>query len=71
LPDLACTRYAWSSYHTGGANFAFCDGAVHYLPNGIANDPSQQNCNKPVPANYPLLVLYFASDGYTYTGPEF
>jgi hypothetical protein len=34
LPDLACTRYAWSSYHTGGAN------AVHYLPNGIANDPS-------------------------------
>jgi prepilin-type N-terminal cleavage/methylation domain-containing protein/prepilin-type processing-associated H-X9-DG protein len=70
-PDSSCTRYAWSSYHMSGANFAFCDGSAHYLSNSIANDPSQQSCNKPVPANFPLLVLYFASDGYVLSGVDF
>jgi prepilin-type N-terminal cleavage/methylation domain-containing protein/prepilin-type processing-associated H-X9-DG protein len=71
LPDDSCTRFAWSSYHVGGANFVFCDGAVHFLLNGLANDPSQQNCNKPVPANFPLFNLYFASDGYVVNGSDF
>ncbi len=62
-PDSACTRYAWSSFHSRGANFAFCDGSVHLLPNTIATDPRQQGCAKPVPANFPLMNLYFASDG--------
>ncbi len=70
-PDSGCTRYAWASYHFNGANFAFCDGSVHYLKNSIGNDPNQQNCNKPVPANYPLLNLYFASDGYIVNGNDF
>jgi prepilin-type N-terminal cleavage/methylation domain-containing protein/prepilin-type processing-associated H-X9-DG protein len=61
--DIGCTRYAWSSMHIGGANFAFCDGSVHFLRNSIANDPGQQNCAKPVPANFPLLNLYFKDDG--------
>jgi prepilin-type N-terminal cleavage/methylation domain-containing protein/prepilin-type processing-associated H-X9-DG protein len=71
LPDSACTRYAWSSYHISGANFSFCDGSVHYLMNGLATDPTQANCSKPVPANYPLLNLYFASDGYAINGNDY
>ncbi len=64
LPDSGCTRYAWSSLHTGGGiNTAFCDGAVHFLREGIATDPLQEGCKKPVPANYPLMNLYFSSDG--------
>ena len=70
-PDTFCTRYAWSSYHPSGANFAFCDGSVHLLMSSLGNDPSQQSCNKPVPANFPLLNLYFASDGYVVDGSEF
>lgn len=71
LPDSNCMRFAWSSYHIGGANFSFCDGAVHYLINSLATDPTQENCNKPVPSNYPLMILYFSSDGSPVNGNDF
>jgi prepilin-type N-terminal cleavage/methylation domain-containing protein/prepilin-type processing-associated H-X9-DG protein len=66
-----CTRFAWASLHTGGANFAFCDGSVHFLHNGIPNDPSQQNCSKPVAADFPLLNLYFKDDGNVINGNDY
>lgn len=43
-------QYAWGfgSWHTGGANFVFCDGSVHFLPDGIT---------------YPVLVALSTANG--------
>jgi len=59
-----CTRFAWSSLHPGGANFAFCDGSIHFLWSSISTDLTQETCNKPVPSNFTFFNLYFASDGF-------
>jgi prepilin-type N-terminal cleavage/methylation domain-containing protein/prepilin-type processing-associated H-X9-DG protein len=66
-----CKRYAWSSLHSQGANFVFCDASVHYLSQNIDSDPNEQSCAKPVPSNWTYQNLYFKDDGNPVNGSAY
>jgi prepilin-type N-terminal cleavage/methylation domain-containing protein/prepilin-type processing-associated H-X9-DG protein len=67
-------RLAYSSLHTGGCNFAFADGSIHFISNTVPCDPLDNWGNFPTLgtnwANYTGQRLEVPNDGLPVSLPD-
>jgi len=70
-------RLAYSSNHTGGVNFVFADGSVHFISTSVDVDPNNLYTDFPTSSdgnawvNFTLQRLQLPSDGLPVTVPDF
>lgn len=69
-----CRTLVVSSFHTGGAQFAMCDGSVHFVSQSIASNPNATDCTGDGAAwpgpGYVYQNLYKRDDGIPTQLPE-